>query len=577
MDTYTTDSSSSQCASPRGKERLEECKDLEVRTVKSYALDTLNLSFRKRILEVPSCDYPTIDKALRSLQLNAGGYVIKLLPETRHEITGRLCYTVDDLIIQGDCDKFAGKCYVSRCAWRPSRPRPVEPYPVCQYLRSKRTGIGWSYHITWHGSTITVEGLDHEGRHDCKLDPCFDSIGGCRPVVLFGPKGDMVRTEAKGEGNSIIVGALPPYPDPIPSNLEGDFLPYIHRCGAYGFYFPPNVVLTTSVGDLSMAVTNSLRIEGCVLAMKELYQFSATNGAVMLGGCVIDGSLAFVRGNVECVDSNVWINGTCYLGAITAQFFHQYMIGANAHLTVDAGVVAWYYGNFISNIHGCDATNGGTLTLLGSEFSNNCIAVTSQFGSTVAVPDCRFCCNYYCLFATYNSNITSQPIQVPGYDLTRVFQAPWFINNVILVVVSMQSFIIIPNLQQRHNLLVGVIDGRMHTTFESVALDMIGQRGSCFQYLPSPTTPSGLGCRTSASIPGNYIPLPTFRLLEADAWAVVSGAFVEALVGRDGQSVKAIQTIEALGEQISAGVITHIPQCWDASAVIDRTDAMIPY
>lgn len=558
-DLYRSESTS-DCARPHGLERLNNCKSKEYRTVSAYNVDTYNISYRKRILEVPSREYPTLDDAMRSLQLNAGGYVIKLMRDTEHELNGTSCYQVDDLIIEGDCDKFSGKCYAQRCFWDERRPRPVSKYPVCEYLQDRAVGNS-SWTVRAYGSKITVSAVNHMGEPDPHNDPCFDDIN-CRNVVLFGPRGEMICTTANGRGNSISVGATPPFIDvpSLPVDNNG-FQPYIPRCGAYGFYFPPNVRIKSNIEDIQITTTNSLRIVGCQLDMANLFSINALNGTTVLSGCVITRALAFTQGRVTCPDSNVWTS-VCYVGpGVTGQFYNQFVIGINGHVTCDGAQMAWYYGIYAGNLHGCDATNGGTLSLLGSEFSNNCTAVTANFGSTISIPDCRFCCNYYCLLATYNSNITSQPISIPGYDLTRVFQAPWFINSVTLVVAFMQSMVVVPNLQQRHNLIAAIVDGCVHTTFESIPIDMIGQRGSTFSYIPSSLTPEGLGCRTIVSQPGSEIPLPLTRLLDANAWTVVSGAFVESIVGRTGQGTKAAVTVERLASDIASGQITHIPAC----------------
>lgn len=545
----------------RAKERYEECdKDRQVRSLIAYNVDTYNLGWHRRLLEVPSRAYPTLDSALAALSSNAGGYTIKLRPG-RYTMSASTCARVDDLTIEGDCDPFTGQVYSRRCTTQSgdNNPPPVNPFPLCRLIYDERTGRP-AYDITVNGSSIAVYGLDSRGGRDPNRNPCFDGI--CRRrVVLFGAQGQLVEGLATGRSNTITVNVPVPFSDGDDQLFnEDEFEPYSNRCAGFGFFFPPNVVITGASENLSLYALNSLRFIGVELALPKLFFVAAINGSVALSHCYVSDNIAF-GSNTQCDDPNVW-TGLCYcLPASRNLLINQAGIGPFAHIVVDACMATWHYGLWLNNINSAECNNGGTLHMLGTEFVNNCLAVSAYQGSTVAIPDCRFCCNFYTLSATYNSIITSNPVNITGIDTTRTYQSPWFIHNTIIFILNMTSLIIIPNFRARGNLLPGVLDGVVHTTLESIHVDLIGQKNSSFVFLPSPMTPVGLGCIDANSLPGSAASGFLASLLRASAWAVATPSFINGIVGTSQNTVSASETIAVLGSRMGQDDVegTRVP------------------
>lgn len=564
LDAYKEPECPDLCISTEEARRRYEatCTDKKVRILQSYALDTYNLKYRPRVLEVPSKEYCTLDDALASLQENAGGYIIKLRPDGEYTMNASLCRTVDDLVIEGDCDPFAGMIYSRRCLVEDGNnltPPPVQPFPLCRSRYSSILGRG-PFDLVVNGSSIIVYGLSARGERDQNNDPCFDNI--CkRRVIMFSARGELIEAEATGRGNTITVNRNVPFTDieqgPSP---PGTYEPYRRRCSGFGFFFPPSVVIR-GANNTSLNTLDSVKIIGVQLDLGPLFFFGALNGAAVLSNCWISNNVAFFS-NVFCENPNVW-TGLCYmLPAARGTMNNQAFVGPFAHLTVDASLINVNYSLFASAIHAVDCVNGGTLHMLGCEIVNCCLALSAYQGATVSIPDCRFCCNLYALYAAYQSRITSNPVSVPGQDATRVYASPWFIHNVILFIAAMNSFIIIPNARMRGNLIPGLIDGEVFTTLESIHIDFIGQKGSAFVYLPSASTPNppGLGCATALSIPGALTEAYLANLVNANSWAVVTGSFIHSIVGESDVSVTAAESLGRLAADMGDDTVQDNPE-----------------
>ena len=530
-----------------------------MRSLEAYAVDTFNLKYRRRLLIVPSCEYPSIDDAMASLQMNAGGYTIKLLPNSHHVMSANLCNTIDDLVIEGDCDPFSGMWYSNRCVSEDGTglPDPVRPFPLCHTRVSSKTGAG-PFSLVVNGSSIAVYGHNLRGERDPQRDPCFNDI--CqRRVILFSATGELIEATAEGRGNVITVDVTIPFTDVAePAQRRGTFELYRRKCSGFGFFFPPSVTLTATGANPSINTIERVRIVGVTLDLPSLFFYGSKGGEASLAGCWIKNNVAFYA-RFFCDDSNVW-TGLCYcLAASSGTLNNQAWVGPNAHLTVDASLASVNYSLFASTVHAIECTNGGTLMLLGCEIVNNCIGLTAYQGATVSIPDCRFCCNLYSMYAAYQSRITSNPVNVPGVDTSRAFSSPWFVHNVFIFIASMNSFIIVPNIRATQNLVPGILDGEVHTTMESIHIDMIGQKGSSFIHLPSASTPSpvGLGCRDKTNIPGSLAQSYLINLLNANSWNVTTPSFIRSIVGESQNSVSASETLTTLSSDMSQDNIDH--------------------
>lgn len=539
-----------------GLERLRECETKrQVRELIAYNVDTFNFRYRPRVLIVPSKEYCTLDDALASLQMNAGGYIIKLRPGN-HLLSASLCRTVDKLVIEGDCDPFAGRVYTRRCITENDRnlPPPVVPFPVCRSRIDPCTGAG-PFDLVVNGSQVTVYGLSLRGERDPRGDPCFDLVCN-RRVVLFSARGELIETRANGRGNTLTFAVTGQFPFTDIADLPtrpGTFDIYRRRCAGFGFFFPPDVTITGTQSNLSLLAEDSIRIVGVELNIPKLFFYGARNGAASLANCWIRDNVAFFS-RVFCEDPNVW-TGLCYcICGTVGTMNYQAFVGPFAHLTVDSSTLSLNYTLFASTIHAVECTNGGVLNMLGCELVNNCLAVSAYQGATVAIPDCRFCCNLYTLYAAYQSRITSNPVNVPGQDTTRVYASPWLIHNVIMFIASMDSFIIVPNLKAVDNLIPGLLDGDVHTRLESIHVDLIGQRNSCIVFLPSAATPTptGLGCADASSIPGALADSYLINLLNASSWNVATPSFIRSLVGDTETSISASESIMALAQRMAS-------------------------
>jgi hypothetical protein len=525
-----------------------------VRALQAYAVDTYNLKWRKRILQVPSKEYPTLDDAFASLQVDAGGYIIQLRECGTYTVNGSLCKTVDDLIIEGDCDPFSGMTYTNRCRSdgpeSRERPPPVIPFPVCRSRYCTELGEG-PFELVVVGSDITVYGLSLRGERDDTRNPCFDGV--CeRPVVMFGANGVITHAIATGHGNTISVNKAVPFTDtPEAPELPNQHFLYRRRCSGFGFFFPARTVIEGK-GNVSINTLNSLRIIGCKLSLGSVFFAGSENGTVSLSNCWIENNVAF-QSSFFCDNSNVW-TGYCYcIPASRGTLNRQAFVGPFAHLTVDTAIASVNYTTFSSNVHAIDVVNGGRLNLLGCEVVNCCLGLSAWESGTAAIPDSRFCCNLYALYATYMSTITSVPVLVPGVDTSRTYASPWFIHNVFIFIANMNSYITVPNMRAHHNLIPGILDGEVHTRLESIHIDLIGQRNSCFVFLPSPSTPNpiGLGCIDANSLPGSLSDSYLGSLLNANSWSVITPSFIQSIVGDSFNSVTAAQSLTRLAQDMA--------------------------
>ena len=555
-DQYTT-GELALCPSVSDAQERFRCTDKSrrVRALESYAVDTYNIKYRRRVLQVPSCEYPKLDDALASLQVTAGGYIISLAPDGIYTMSASLCKNVDDLIIQGDCDPFSGVTYSRRCIVEGSvdrDPPPVQPFPVCRTRWVSQLGMG-PFDIVVNGSDIVVYGVSLRGERDASRDPCFDSICG-REIRMFSANGTFVSAVADGRGNTLSVNQTIPFDDRYEGPEANDsYVPYRRSCSGFGFFFPPRVVIQGR-NNISLNTLDSLKIIGCTLDLGPVFFAGSENGAVSLSNCWIKNNVGFFS-DFFCENPNVW-TGFCYcIAASRGTMNYQAFVGPFAHLTVDSAIASVNYSLFATNIHAIEVNNGGTLNMLGCEVVNCCLGLTAYQGGVIAIPDCRFCCNLYTLYAAYLSTITSVPVNVPGQDTTRVYASPWFIHNVFIFIASMNSYIIIPNFRASRNLVPGILDGQVHTRLESIHVDLIGRHNSCFVYLPSASTPSpiGLGCITRESIPGALTESYMINLINANSWSVATGSFIRSIVGDTGVSVTAAESLARLATDMNDG------------------------
>lgn len=529
----------SKCSSESTTEIMTKCEERfknfrgckRVKEIEAYSIDTCIIKYKPRLLVVPSPDFCTLDDAICALRPQEGGYVIKLSPGV-HELKRSLCRCVDDLTFLGDCNPFAGIPFIQRCRTRVIEeggitvPPPPFRIPLCRNFFSDVTGIG-PYDLVVSGKTVRVIGNGQ--------NPCFDGLCQGTKVGFFDRRGNVVVAEIQSVSNNLITLNIALPITTNPNDPDGFVF------GGEGFFVIPNTMITTAEQFLSIETSNSLQFIGVNLVFPPATFVHSP--LTELSHCVVEGNIT-VRGSFYFPDPNVY-TGTIFLWPSSdGEAIGQAVVGAAGHLELDTADAAWLYSNFASNVHGAELKNSGRASFFGTEFSNCCLGLSVIAGSNGSIGSTRFCHNTYALLVTYQSNVNSIPVALPFTNVTAVAEGPWFVRNLIAIMASYHGFVIVPNVQGYRNLIPFVIDAKLFTTIESNPIGTIYHWGSMVLFLPNPFAPepSDLGCVESSSIPGNNFN-EAIDLTTADIFAVTSPSFIESVVGPNGQSVNANETI----------------------------------
>ncbi len=515
------------------KDKNAKAKYIESLNVDTYHLETCTISYKPRLIEVPSKDYPDIDSAVRKLERYHGGYVIHL-KAGEHTLTERICDRVDILSIVGDCNPLAGVPFIQRCSIQaPELGLGIVVPPVLRQVRFCR------------GSECCLPGATAAGHYELRIgsrsievrghgaNPNFCNLCPGTRVGFFNRSGVISYANITRTSNNIIN-----FDRNIP--LQGTINNGESIVnGGEGFFIVPNVMLRIGLDESTIKSDILLKLVGLYIDSPNIF-IIGPSGKTIIRRCVFAGDVIF-QGQFDLDCPNIYLGTLLSWPGSSCTAYNQSFIGSNGHLE-DLGKSGWIYSNFISCVHGVELKNGGISNFYGSEFINCCLALSASVGSVACIEACRFCRNLYATLATYGSVINSIPLS--GTQET-VEEAPWFIRNLITMLAYANSQIIAPNAQGYRNFIPFVIDGRVFTTIESNPVGTFYQFHSSIVILPNPLVPepTELGCVDADSLPGNMDDIRAIDLTSADAIAVTSPSFIERITDDADIDISAQETI----------------------------------
>lgn len=426
-------------------ERKKCLKDaVRVKTVEAYNVDTCLISWKPRLIVVPSDRFPTIDSAFEKLEPNKGGYVIMLKPGT-HVLNTMICEDVDKLTIIGDCCPFAGIPFVQSCRNFAS----IETDPCNCGNPENFLGKG-PYNITISGRRVTVTG---------STNPCFNTLCTGRNIIFVRSDGSSLTTSlVNASGNSFLVR------DDL--GISQGF-----RLGE-GFFIAPNVTITTDCSTIRIDPTEILNLEGIFwTAPAQL----GTNGIVLRTGRSVFATPIQIFGNYNFTQPNVFLDFVRLAPSSRGRARHQVIIGRNARLYAESvSTSAWQYSIFSSTANGATLNNGSIIDFFSSDFLNCCTGILARCNSTANLLATFFCNNLVGAMAHYGSTLSSYFIDEPAPAVLAI----QFITNGFAIVLDWRSNGIFPNAIYQANDRFMILDGFLFDTPSSVGIGTYGQRQS---------------------------------------------------------------------------------------------------
>jgi len=441
-------SESSECFNPHKFKQEKICP----REVKTFNLETCNISFKKRVLEVKKGGkYPTIDCALEKVRPNKGGYVIRLPPGI-HYITRDCCLCTDDLTIVGDdsCG-FSGFFYMQG-----GNHNTVTDFEVCQDLcpYNKELGEG-PFEVTSSNRRFMVKG---------NLPPNFDCLCQGRFIGIVHTDGSITQGEIiRACGNSITVSVDTGFGDTASSGE--------------GFFFYPNVILSSGVSNIHITTTGRLTFVGVVFDGNN-FTLGSSGDALILRNCVSEVKPHLhITGRYEFLCSNTFL-GTLFLApASSGSAFFQNVVGRNGTLLVDSsGFHSWKFTSVCSCQVGSRVINSGELNLKGSQFINCYQALVGNAGCMVTLYSTYFFGNTFAVFGInrcFFSSISSD--NSPQTNYTPIFR-----ENKMVFVANISTIIIVPNATIENNTNYAIIDSVLYPTIE---VNFAGQYGRAYSLI----------------------------------------------------------------------------------------------
>jgi len=482
-----SDESSEECV-PQVNEcsRRKKCfkDDKEVRSIKSFSIDTCLLQYRPRLITVPSKKYPTLDDALDILREFHGGYVIRLKPGI-HCIGKNICKSVDYLQLIGDCCPFAGYAYINGCA--PTFGLNTNPCcgPDCSLL-----GQG-PFIITVSGRKITVTG---------SVNPNFSALCPGRKICMVRCDGVILEQEIQcASCNTITLkgdtGFTQNCTNPV-SNIvnptSGSFISL-----GEGFFICPQVVLTGTLDRVYINPTQRLIIRGVALNPNTLFTFGTHGGYTDISNCIIGNIFLFGNYDFTCPNT-VIAHLTLQPDSIgRAQF--QAFLGVDARL-IGIGTAGgrWASCTFADNRNSIRLEAGACIHVPSSQFVNNCAAVVSYAHSFVGISGCFFCSNKNVFLAFIQSGVGAHPQEFE----TPEESTPIIRDSSLVFNVGFEGFYAAQNTILENNKIHYIIDSGVRVSYESNNIDSIGNRGSFVVTTDIPTMPetaSDVGCAPSSA------------------------------------------------------------------------------
>lgn len=415
-----------------------------VKTLEAYNVDTCLLSYKPRLITVPSKRYPTIDSAFENLDKNKGGYVI-LLKQGTHVLNTLICEDVDKLTILGDCCPFAGIPFIQTCR----NFSTIETDPCTCGVSEAEVGRG-PYSISVSGRRITVTGT---------TNPCFNTLCAGRNIIFVRADGSSLTTTlVNASGNSFLVR------DDL--GLSQGF-----RLGE-GFFVAPNVTITTDCNTIRIDPTEILNIEGIFwTAPAQL----GTNGIVLRSSRSVFATPIQIFGNYNFIMPNVFLDFVRLAPASRGRARRQAILGKNARLYAEGvATSAWEYSIFSSSNNGVTLNNGSIIDFFSSDFVNCCTGILARCSSVANLQAAFFCNNLVGAMAHYGSTLTSYFIDEPAPPILAI----QFITNGFAYVLDWRSNGIFPNAIYQANDRFMILDGFLFDTPSSVGIGTYGQRQS---------------------------------------------------------------------------------------------------
>jgi len=455
---YKSSSSSSSSNDQDCLERCGECakrkRDYQgddcIRTLKAYSIDTCLIEYRPRLINVPSKKFSCIDDAFRCLSPNKGGYVIKLAPGI-HNLNVNVCLNVDYLHIIGDCCPFVGKPYINSCG--PSVTYDPEYCAPCQASPFNDIAGQGPYTITVSGRKLIINGL---------TPPRFDTLkGACCNRVLRAVHRDGSLTQHSikdGSGNTIIVG----------TDVGFGNNPYLGE----GFYIEPNVIVNLEGETNYIIPTHMLKLDG-IMWNGSGYLVCGTPGLYMdMRNCLETFTLRIHPiGRYYFTQSNVFTGRVYLTAASIGTAWYQGIVGVQARLIGQGNAPSsWRFCVFANSQHAAKAEVGSHIDFFGSQFVNNCIALSATNGAIAIITAALFCGNRFAMMSLYMSMITSYKT---GFT-ERVEYPPIIQDNFYAMVANWSSMVIVTRACFKNNKHHAMIDSRTHTTAESVPVGSYG-------------------------------------------------------------------------------------------------------
>ena len=399
------------------KKNLKDC--ISPKSVTTHEVDTCLLSYKPRLIQVPSDKYPTLDSAVDCLEERKGGYVIVLKPGC-HTLTKTICNTVDDLTIIGDCSPFVGTAFIHSCRDRriDTPQADLELFCGSNVVSSHEkgedpTGLGPSQ-LFISGRQITVQGA---------RNPDFSSVCPGQKVVMILADGSLATTTIlKSAGNTLTFAEMA-LSSPA---VRGE-----------GFFLVPNVAIVNNNIPVKISTSDSLIIHGVVLGIPGQY---GSLGGFSLENCVVTAPIAIIQ-YYNFQSANVYLNFTRLASSSNGEALFQTFAGFNARLfgeTISAS--SWKFSIFTSCRNGCTFENGSAVMLFGSDWINCLVGLLLRAQSFANVQTCYFCNNQHAIVAAYRSTFSSHYIEEPS-PLTAVH----FYDNKYAMHLALHCTAVIPN------------------------------------------------------------------------------------------------------------------------------------
>lgn len=546
-----------------------------------YDVSTDTLSWKPRLLNVPSKEYPDIDSAVCKLKPNAGGYVIKLNTPGEYIMTRQICDQVDNLYIIGDDNPFVGVSYIQRCSMIYSTdPNIVIPpvgnkvYMPCTNCRGTfidecrkcsggdpfgsgfdasnicnqcgpNSGVTTAsygtgpFDISINGNTLSVKSV-----HGSQNNPVFTkNLIGTRIMIFSDQWITNVSNVTEDNGTrtgSVAFGTV--------SNADGNMIVFtldennhtvannIQTSGGSsisagsGFSFIPNIRIKITTPEFNISALKYLKIKGVEIhSIAPLLYLNSPAGVVDVGNCYISNNVCY-RGRYLLKTPNVYTGLVVLWPASNGEAYCQTFVGPHSHLQALSCIGLWHSCIFAYSASAIEAAHQSTIDLSNSWIISCCIGVLATLGSTVVLTGAVVCDNNYGIIATYMSKFGAVTPQIVGLTDKHITAGPWFINNGIMMQAWYSSYIIMPITGgDLDNQIPFIIDGKIYTTMESNPVGNINQLNSMIVITNNPFAPNNvtIGCDPTNPNNANI----TQSIYNSDGWGVTTPSFLETHFG----------------------------------------------